>query len=96
MFLFLVDRDTKNVIQVFKEKFLMAEVLPEYLSEWTTNRVDELGVKCIGKSEVEDFVMKDGKLFLILTGNEVVSLKHSIIIEYSGLIIKYLKVQIKD
>ena len=52
----------------------MAQVLPEYLSEWTTNKARELGVDFVGNTEVKDFEMKNGKLLLMLSENRVVSL----------------------
>ncbi|XP_033216403.1 apoptosis-inducing factor 1, mitochondrial isoform X2 [Belonocnema kinseyi] len=66
-----LDREKKKVTQIFKEKFIMAQVLPEYLSEWTTNKATEVGVSCLGNTEVKDFEMKNGKLMLTLSGDEV-------------------------
>ncbi|XP_051173048.1 apoptosis-inducing factor 1, mitochondrial isoform X2 [Leptopilina boulardi] len=64
------DPDKKRVIQICKEKNIMAQVLPEYLSEWTTNKAKAIGVHFIGNTEVEDFEMRDGKLTLITTENK--------------------------
>ncbi|XP_012273636.1 apoptosis-inducing factor 1, mitochondrial [Orussus abietinus] len=65
-------RENKRVYQVYKEKFIMAQVLPEYLSEWTTKRVVAEGVQCIPNSEVEDLELKNGKLTLFLTSQNAI------------------------
>lgn len=62
----------KNVYQIFREKFIMAQVLPEYLSEWTTKKAEAEGVKVVANKEVEDFKYKGGQLSLVLTGGETV------------------------
>ena len=51
----------------------MSQVLPQYLSEWTTRRVSMEGVICKPNSEVEDYEIKNGQLNLILTGGQTVS-----------------------
>lgn len=66
---------SKNVFQIYKEKFIMAQVLPEYLSEWTTKKAEAEGVRSIASTEVEDFRYKDGRLSLILTGGQTVRLR---------------------
>lgn len=70
-YIVLVDK-SKNVFQVYKEKFIMAQVLPEYLSEWTTKKAKAEGVQSIPSSEVEDYSYKNGRLSLILTNGETV------------------------
>lgn len=50
----------------------MAQVLPEYLSEWTTKKAESEGAKVISNKEVEDFRYKNDKLSLVLTGGETV------------------------
>jgi len=67
----LVDK-SKNVFQVYKEKFIMAQVLPEYLSEWTTKKAEAEGVHSISSSEIEDYRYKDGRLSLVLTNGQTV------------------------
>ncbi|XP_046431615.1 apoptosis-inducing factor 1, mitochondrial [Neodiprion fabricii] len=59
--------DQKKVHQIFKEKYIMAQVLPEYLSEWTTTKAMLEGVRCMPETEVADVEMKGGHLKLILT-----------------------------
>lgn len=50
----------------------MAQVLPEYLSKWTTNKAESEGVKVVPSKEVADFTYKNGQLSLVLTGGETV------------------------
>jgi programmed cell death 8 (apoptosis-inducing factor) len=69
----LVDK-SKNVFQVYKEKFIMAQVLPEYLSEWTTKKAEAEGVHSIPNSEVEDYRYKNDQLSLVLTNGQTVCL----------------------
>lgn len=64
--------ENKNVYQVFKEAFIMDQVLPQYLSEWATKKAILEGVKCIANSEVEDYSYKNGKLSLILSDNHII------------------------
>ncbi|KMQ95914.1 apoptosis-inducing factor mitochondrial [Lasius niger] len=63
---------SKNVFQIYKEKFIMAQVLPEYLSEWTTKKAEAEGVHSIPSTEVEDYRYKNGRLSLILTGGQII------------------------
>lgn len=51
----------------------MSQVLPEYLSEWTTHRVSMEGVVCTPHTEIKDYEIKDGQLNLILTSGKSVS-----------------------
>ncbi|XP_012534213.1 apoptosis-inducing factor 1, mitochondrial isoform X2 [Monomorium pharaonis] len=61
---------SKNVFQIYKEKFIMAQVLPEYLSEWTTKKTEAEGVRTISSTEVQDYKYKNGRLSLVLTGGQ--------------------------
>lgn len=70
--MFSLTDKSKNIYQIFKEKFIMAQVLPEYLSEWTTKKAEAEGVKVVPSKEVEDFKHKNGQLSLVLTGGETV------------------------
>lgn len=63
---------SKNIFQIYKEKFIMAQVLPEYLSEWTTKKIEAEGVRTIPNTEVQDYKYKNGRLSLILTGGQTV------------------------
>lgn len=50
----------------------MAQILPEYLSEWTTKKAESEGVTVVSNKEVEDFKYKNGQLSLVLTGGQTV------------------------
>ncbi|XP_076231623.1 apoptosis inducing factor isoform X2 [Calliopsis andreniformis] len=64
--------EDKRVLQVYKEKFIMDQVLPQYLSEWATKRASLEGVVSIPNSEVEDYSYKNEQLKLVLTGNHII------------------------
>ncbi|KYQ60141.1 Apoptosis-inducing factor 1, mitochondrial [Trachymyrmex zeteki] len=63
---------SKNIFQIYKEKFIMAQVLPEYLSEWTTKKAETEGVRTISNTEVQDYKYKNGRLSLVLTGGQTI------------------------
>lgn len=63
----------QEVHQVFKEKALLAQVLPEYLSDWTTTQAQLEGVNCIPNVEVKGYKMENDKLKLILSNGQIVS-----------------------
>lgn len=75
--------DDKNIYQIYKEKYIMSQVLPEYLSKWTTNKVKEERIHCVPNTEVKDFVYKDKELSLVLTGDKTVSILKYIFIHDS-------------
>ncbi|KAK2586132.1 hypothetical protein KPH14_001406 [Odynerus spinipes] len=62
----------KRIFQIYKEKYIMAQVLPEYLSEWTTQKAMKEGVNCVPSVEVADFSYKNGRLTLVLSDGDVV------------------------
>ncbi|KAK9300145.1 hypothetical protein QLX08_007067 [Tetragonisca angustula] len=64
--------ENKKIHQIYKEKFIMDQVLPKYLSEWATKKSMLEGVDCIANSEVEDYSYKDGQLSLVLSDNRVI------------------------
>lgn len=68
---FVIDK-SKNVFQIYKEKFIMADVLPEYLSEWTTKKAEAEGVHTISNTEIQDYKYEKGQLSLNLTGDQTV------------------------
>lgn len=68
---FVIDK-SKNVYQIYKEKFIMAQVLPEYLSEWTTKKAEAEGVHTLPSTEVQDYKYKKGRLSLVLNGGQTV------------------------
>ncbi|KYN21118.1 PREDICTED: apoptosis-inducing factor 1, mitochondrial [Trachymyrmex cornetzi] len=63
---------SKNIFQIYKEKFIMAQVLPEYLSEWTTKKAEAEGVRTMSNTEVQDYKYKNGRLSLVLTGGQTI------------------------
>lgn len=63
---------SKNIFQIYKEKFIMAQVLPEYLSEWTTKKAEAEGVRTISSTEVQNYKYKNGRLSLVLTGGQTI------------------------
>lgn len=64
----------KKIIQIFKESGNMGKILPEYLSLWTTKKVEAEGVQVIRNNQVTDAYVSEGKLNLILSSGERVSL----------------------
>lgn len=70
--MYLSTDKSKNVYQIFREKSIMAQVLPEYLSEWTTKKAEAEGVKVVPSKEVEDFKYKNSQLSLVLSGGKTV------------------------
>ncbi|KAK0098703.1 hypothetical protein PV326_004857 [Microctonus aethiopoides] len=67
------DKMGKRIYQIYKEKFIMSQVLPEYLSEWTTKKSILEGVISIGDSEIEDYELKNGQLKLTLTSGKCIA-----------------------
>ncbi|KAG5324194.1 AIFM1 factor, partial [Acromyrmex heyeri] len=70
---------SKNIFQIYKEKFIMAQVLPEYLSEWTTKKAEAEGVRTISNTEVQDYKYENGRLSLVLTGDQTIDADQVII-----------------
>lgn len=63
-----------EVIQAFQETGNMAKVLPEYLSEWTTDKVRSEGVKVLPNSRLKSVAATaDGRLSLELSTGQVVT-----------------------
>ncbi|XP_068456511.1 apoptosis-inducing factor 1, mitochondrial isoform X5 [Clinocottus analis] len=65
-----------EVIQMFPEKGNMGKVLPEYLSNWTTEKVKKEGVKVISEALVKSVVCKDKKLEIQLKDGRLVTTDH--------------------
>lgn len=65
-----------EVIQMFPEKGNMGKVLPEYLSNWTTEKVKKEGVKVIAEALVKSVSYKDDKLEIKLKDGRVVKTDH--------------------
>ncbi|XP_024121910.1 apoptosis-inducing factor 1, mitochondrial isoform X1 [Oryzias melastigma] len=65
-----------EVIQMFPEKGNMGKVLPEYLSNWTTEKVKTEGVKVLTEALVKSVNCKDDKLEIRLKDGRVVTTDH--------------------
>uniref|UniRef100_A0A3P8SEI1 Apoptosis-inducing factor 1, mitochondrial n=1 Tax=Amphiprion percula TaxID=161767 RepID=A0A3P8SEI1_AMPPE len=65
-----------EVIQMFPEKGNMGKVLPEYLSNWTTEKVKREGVKVISEALVKSVTCKDDKLEIHLKDGRLVKTDH--------------------
>ncbi|XP_033969418.1 apoptosis-inducing factor 1, mitochondrial isoform X17 [Trematomus bernacchii] len=65
-----------EVIQMYPEKGNMGKVLPEYLSNWTTEKVKSEGVKIISEALVKSVVSKDDKLEIQLKDGRLVKTDH--------------------
>ncbi|XP_063750795.1 apoptosis-inducing factor 1, mitochondrial isoform X3 [Eleginops maclovinus] len=65
-----------EVIQMYPEKGNMGKVLPEYLSNWTTEKVKREGVKIIAEALVKSVVSKDDKLEIQLKDGRLVKTDH--------------------
>lgn len=68
-----------KVTQLFPESGNMGKVLPEYLSKWTTKKLQGEGVNVIPEVTVTSVNEKDKKIELHLSNNEVVSVDHVIV-----------------
>ncbi|XP_035522568.1 apoptosis-inducing factor 1, mitochondrial isoform X2 [Morone saxatilis] len=65
-----------EVIQMYPEKGNMGKVLPEYLSNWTTEKVKTEGVKVISEALVKSVTCKDDKLEIQLKDGRLVKTDH--------------------
>ncbi|CAL8267189.1 unnamed protein product [Merluccius merluccius] len=65
-----------EVVQMFPEKGNMGKVLPEYLSNWTTEKVKKEGVKVLPEALVKSVSFKDDKVQIQLKDGRVVSTDH--------------------
>ncbi|XP_067348244.1 apoptosis-inducing factor 1, mitochondrial isoform X2 [Channa argus] len=65
-----------EVIQMFPEKGNMGKVLPEYLSNWTTEKVKKEGVKIISEALVKSVTSKDDILEIKLKDGRLVKTDH--------------------
>lgn len=62
------------MLQVFPEEGNMGRVLPNYLSQWTTEKVKGEGVQVLPKSQVHGAAMEDDKVVLTLNDGQKASL----------------------
>ncbi|KAL4648332.1 apoptosis-inducing factor 1, mitochondrial isoform X2 [Arapaima gigas] len=65
-----------EVIQMFPEKGNMGKVLPEYLSNWTTEKVRKEGVNVMTEAVVKNVSYQDGKVVIKLKDGRVVNTDH--------------------
>ncbi|CAL1573749.1 unnamed protein product [Knipowitschia caucasica] len=65
-----------EVVQMFPEKGNMGKVLPEYLSNWTTEKVKREGVKVLPEALVKSVSFKDDKLEILLKDGRQVKTDH--------------------
>lgn len=65
-----------EVVQMFPEKGNMGKVLPEYLSNWTTEKVKREGVKILSEALVKSVAFKDDELEILLKDGRQVKTDH--------------------
>ncbi|KAJ3589931.1 hypothetical protein NHX12_010771 [Muraenolepis orangiensis] len=65
-----------EVVQLFPEKGNMGKVLPEYLSNWTTEKVKREGVKVLPEALVKAVSFQDEKVHIQLKDGRVVITDH--------------------
>ncbi|XP_047462932.1 apoptosis-inducing factor 1, mitochondrial isoform X6 [Mugil cephalus] len=65
-----------EVIQMFPERGNMGKVLPEYLSNWTTEKVKKEGVKVLTEALVKSVTCKNDKLEIQLKDGRLVKTDH--------------------
>ncbi|MFH4978201.1 hypothetical protein AB6A40_004910 [Gnathostoma spinigerum] len=69
-----------KVTQVFREKGNVAQVLPEFLSVFTSKELEKCGINIIPESDLTDIsVGSDGRLILTLNSAETVYADHVVI-----------------
>ncbi|CAL8362620.1 unnamed protein product [Lota lota] len=65
-----------EVMQIFPEKGNMGKILPEYLSNWTTEKVKKEGVKVLPEALVKSVSFKDDQVQIQLKDGRVVTTDH--------------------
>ncbi|XP_059483923.1 apoptosis-inducing factor 1, mitochondrial [Neocloeon triangulifer] len=68
-----------KIIQVYPEKGNMGKVLPEYLSQWTTNKVRNEGVEVISEAFVTGVSLDKGKLAIKLNNGNIINADHAVV-----------------
>ncbi|XP_077983754.1 apoptosis-inducing factor 1, mitochondrial-like [Glandiceps talaboti] len=68
-----------KVYQAYPEMGNMARVLPEYLSEWTTDKVRGEGVEIIPNARVKSATLDDGKVILSMQNDQELKVDHVIV-----------------
>ncbi|KAF7997422.1 hypothetical protein HCN44_005993 [Aphidius gifuensis] len=69
----------KKIYQIYKEKYIMSQILPEYLSKWATEKTTMEGVTCIANSEIKDIEINSGNMNLILNDGKKINADQVII-----------------
>ncbi|XP_076024481.1 apoptosis-inducing factor 1, mitochondrial isoform X16 [Genypterus blacodes] len=70
------DESALEVIQMFPERGNMGKVLPEYLSNWTTEKVKNEGVKVLAEALVKSVTFQDDKLEIQLKDGRLIKTDH--------------------
>ncbi|GIY02350.1 apoptosis-inducing factor 1, mitochondrial [Caerostris darwini] len=68
-----------QVSQIFPETGNIGKVLPEYLSTWTTKKLESEGVKIITEVEVKALSKQGNKIEMLLSNNQVVKADHIVV-----------------
>lgn len=68
-----------EVTQIFPESGNMGKVLPQYLSNWTTEKVRKEGVKVVPNSVLSATSFENGNVVLHLNNNQKVTCEHVIV-----------------
>lgn len=68
-----------SVTQIFPESGNMGKVLPEYLSKWTTKKLQNEGVRVISDMSIKGVNKEDKKIKLHLSNDEVISVDHVVV-----------------
>jgi programmed cell death 8 (apoptosis-inducing factor) len=74
-----VNQKPLEIFQIFIEDANLGNVLPQYLSNWTMNRVREEGVTVIPKSQVQSVEMHDERVKLSLADNTSILVDHVVL-----------------
>ncbi|XP_063909036.1 apoptosis-inducing factor 1, mitochondrial isoform X2 [Zophobas morio] len=72
-------KKNRDVYQIFRESGNMGKILPEYLSNWTTEKVKAEGVHVLKNTEVIGVKFEDGRLLLVLSDGKMISVDHAIV-----------------
>lgn len=62
-----------KVYQIFKEGSNMSHILPEYLSEWLTSKIENQGVVILKNSKLENVDLEDNKVKLSTKNGTVIA-----------------------
>lgn len=73
------DSNQLTVHQIFHENGNMGKLLPEYLSQWSTERVKEEGVNVIPNTQVGNVELEKSKVKLKLLDNKSLLVDHVIV-----------------